>query len=172
MNPAMRICALMMLAITAGACSGAENEPVAEPDAMPQPPDSAWLQRFDGTTTFTFDVPAGNPIPDQIIATTWVGTAVIADDYQVSLDRDDDLDRWFVPLDVDLTAGTVVAGYSFGSFIADDPDGNTTVIMMTTAGGAASIATGPLTLGVEGTISAQQGLEVAEGTFDASFRPL
>jgi hypothetical protein len=88
-----------------------------------------------------------------------------------SRDHEDDLDRWFVPLDVDLTSGTVVAGYSFGSFIADDPDGNTTVIMMTTGGGVASVATGPLSLAVEGTIRAQQGTEVADGMFMATFAP-
>ena len=97
------------------------------------------------------------------------GTEAIADDYEVSLDRDDDFDRWFVPLLVYQTTGAIVPGYSFGSFIADDPDGNTTVIMMTATGGDASVD-GGLSLTVEGTIRAQQGLEVADGTFVASFQ--
>jgi hypothetical protein len=159
----------MMLAIVglAGPVAGC-SDAAAEPDAAPEGPDAAWLARFDGTTTVTFDVPAGNPIPEQTVATTWVGTEPIGDDYQVSLDRDDDFDRWFVPLDVNGTAGQVVPGYSFGSFIADDPAGNTTVIMMTATGGDASVDAG-LELTVEGTMSAQQGLEVADGTFVATF---
>jgi hypothetical protein len=167
MNGAMRMCAVLMLAITAAGCGGSDAE---EADAAPEGPDPAWLDRFDGTTTLTFEVPAGNPIPDQTVTTTWVGTMEIGDDYQVFLERDDDLDRWFVPLDVNGTAGQVVAGYSFGSFIADDPDGNTTVIMMIATGGEASVASG-LSLTVEGTIRAQQGLEVADGTFVATFGP-
>ncbi len=166
MNCAMRMCAVLMFLVAAG-CGGSDEE---EADAAPEGPDPAWIGRFEGTTTLTFDVPAGNPIPDQVVATTWVGTEAIADDYQVSLDREDDFDRWFVPLDVNQTTGQVVAGYSFGSFIADDPDGNTTTIMMIATGGNASVASG-LTLTVEGTIRAQQGLEVVDGTFDASFAP-
>ena len=163
----MRMGAVLILAITAGGCGGSDTE---EADAAPEAPDPMWIDRFDGTTTLTFEVPAGNPIPDQTIATTWVGTEAIADDYEVSLDRDDDFDRWFVPLDVNETDGQVVAGYSFGSFIADDPDGNTTTIMMIATGGNASVAAG-LALTVEGTIRAQQGLEVADGTFVATFAP-
>jgi hypothetical protein len=162
----MRRGAMVGLALACLAGCGDSGEEQA--DAAPARPDPAWLERFDGTTTLTFEVPAGNPIPDQVVSTAWVGTEAIADDYQVSLDRDDDFDRWFVPLAVNETAGQVVAGYSFGSFIADDPDGNTTVIMMTATGGTASVD-GGLALTVEGTIEAQQGLDVVDGTFVATF---
>jgi len=162
---------VLMLALARLAAAGCGDSGEEQPDAAPEAPDPAWLARFDGTTTFTFEVPAGNPIPDQTVATAWVGTEAIADDYEVSLDRDDDLDRWFVPLLVSETAGQVVPGYSFGSFIADDPDGNTTVIMMVATGGDASVA-GGLALTVEGTIRAQQGLEVADGAFAATFDAL
>jgi hypothetical protein len=158
---------MWVLAITAAAGLGCGDSGEEQADAAPEAPDPAWLARFDGTTTLTFDVPAGNPIPEQTIATTWVGTEAIADEYEVSLDRDDDFDRWFVPLLVDETTGAIVPGYSFGSFIADDPDGNTTVIM-TATGGDASVG-GGLSMTVEGTIRAQQGLEVADGTFSATF---
>jgi hypothetical protein len=153
--------------VVAGCGDSGEDQPVAAPEA----PDPAWLARFDGTTSLTFDVPAGNPIPEQTVATTWVGTEAIVDEYEVSLDRDDDLDLWFVPLLVDQLSGDVVPGYSFGSFIADDPEGNTTVIMMTATGGDASVD-GGLSLSVEGTIRAQQGVEVADGTFVATFGAL
>jgi len=42
--------------------------------------------------------------------------------------------------------------------------------MMIATGGNASVADG-LALTVEGTIRAQQGLEVADGTFVATFAP-
>lgn len=161
--------AMWVLAITAAAGLGCGDSGEEQPDAAPEAPDPAWLARFEGTTTLTFDVPAGNPIPEQTVATAWVGTEAIVDDYEVSLDRDDDFDRWFVPLLVDQTAGEIVPGYSFGSFTADDPEGNTTVIMMTVTGGDASVG-GGLSLTVEGTIRAQQGLEVADGTFVATFQ--
>lgn len=166
----MRNGSLVGLAIIclAFGCSDSDSESVpdaAGPDVTP------WLARFPGTTTLTFDVPAGNPIPDQTVATTYVGTEGIADDYNVALDRDDDFDRWFVPVQANGTSGQLVPGYSFGSFIADDPDGNTTVIMMTATGGTTSAADG-LALVVEGTIRAQQGLEVADGTFVATFADL
>jgi len=102
------------------------------------------------------------------VSTTYVGTESLASDYDVSLERDDDLDRWSVPLVVDGSQGDVVPGYSFGSFIADDPDGNTTVIMMVATGGTAMVGDG-LALTVEGTIRAQQGVEVADGTFVGNF---
>lgn len=162
---------ILVMTCMAGTVPGCGDSGEEEPDAAPQAPDPAWLTRFDGTSTLTFDVPAGNPIPDQVVATAWVGTEAVADDYEVSLDRDDDFDRWFVPLLVSETAGQVVPGYSFGSFIADDPDGNTTVIMMIATGGDASVD-GGLALTVEGTIRAQQGLEVADGTFVATFGAL
>ena len=156
---------MLVMTCLAGAVPGCGDSGEDQPDAAPEAPDPAGLARFDGTSTLTCDVPAGNPIPEQTIATTWVGTEAIADDYEVSFDRDDDFDRWFVPLLVEETSGDVVPGYSFGSFIAD---AKLPVIMMTATGGDASIG-GGLSLTVEGTIRAQQGLEVADGTFVATF---
>jgi len=164
----MRAHALVGLAILAVAEVGCSDS-AETPDAAPEVPDlTPWLARFPGTTTLTFDVPAGSPIPQQIVSTTYVGTESLASDYDVSLERDDDLDRWSVPLVVDGSQGDVVPGYSFGSFIADDPDGNTTVIMMVATGGTAMVGDG-LALTVEGTIRAQQGVEVADGTFLGNF---
>jgi len=163
-NPALALLAALALGLAAACSDSAEQA-----DAAPEAPDvTPWLTRFAGSTTLTFDVPAGNPIPDQTVATTWVGTESASGDYNVSLDRDDDLDRWFVPIQASDTEGEVVTGYSFGSFIADDPGGNTTVIMMIATGGTTSVA-GGLALVVQGTIRAQQGLEVADGTFVATF---